>query len=618
MVLPRFLTELKRRKVYRVALVYSAVGWVLLEAADVVLPRLGLPDWTVNLVLAIVLLGFPLALVFAWIFDLGPQGVVRTEPFAPEAHHHSFSISSVVEFVLICILVATVGYLYLDRLSLQERLVETGSAVQEKPEAGQTAVPNTEQYRAIAVLPFADMSEAGDQSWFAEGIAEELLIALSQVDALNVVARTSAFAFKGTDKTVAEIADILGVQAVLEGSVRRSGDRVRISAQLVDARSGYHIWSGSYERQLTDIFALQDELARGIVQALRVELGVGPTVPLVAEQTKSVEAYSWFMRGRALGSQGNLENIDLGISYLEKAVELDPDYAMAWGYLALQHGGSMAFKSFDEAGPATVAAYERALALDPEQSEALATKAVLTQLLEHDWEKAGQLYQRAMASTENTMAVFTYSTFYLLPLDRIRQAIRLQTDVEKRDPLHAAFKSNHAFMLLISGDAEAAARKAREALELNPRNLLALANLIQAYTDMADFSAVQRLLEQIPPALQERPRIKAQIGLYYAAQGDVKKARQYYQEVRELLDKLPPNGLYFIIPLALSLGEVEESIDLLERAVDERLWTQFWSKSAFIRNNEAVWDHPRYQALLKRIGLDDESVATLNRQLSFD
>jgi tetratricopeptide (TPR) repeat protein len=148
--------------------------------------------------------------------------------------------------------------------------------------------------------------------------------------------------------------------------------------------------------------------------------------------------------------------------------------------------------------------------------------------------------------------------------------------------------------------------------------VIALATLIQAYTETADFTAVQRLLEQIPPASQELPRIKAQIGLYYATQGDEKKARQYYQEVRELLDNFPPNGLYYIIALPLSLGEVEESIDLIERTVEERSWTQFWSKSAFIRNNEAVWGHPRYQALLKRIGLDDESVAALNSRMSFD
>jgi hypothetical protein len=166
MVLPRFLTELKRRKVYRAALVYAGVGWVLLEVADVAFPRLGLPDWTVNFVLALVLFGFPFVIVFAWVFDFSAQGVVRTPPLSPGERHH-FSIARTAEFVLIGVLVATVGYLYVERLSLQKRLVEPESA-----ESGKLTAPNPEQYRAIAVLPFADMSEAGDQAWFAEGIAQ--------------------------------------------------------------------------------------------------------------------------------------------------------------------------------------------------------------------------------------------------------------------------------------------------------------------------------------------------------------------------------------------------------------------------------------------------------------
>ncbi len=609
MVLPRFLTELKRRKVYRAALVYAGVGWVLLEVADVAFPRLGLPDWTVNLVLAMVLLGFPLAIVFAWIFDFSPQGVVRTPPLSPGERHH-FSIARITEFVLIGVLVATVGYLYVDRLSLQKRLVEPESA-----ESGKPTAPNPEQYRAIAVLPFADMSEAGDQEWFAEGIAEELLIALSQVDALNVMARTSSFAFKDTDKTVAEIADILGVQAVLEGSVRRSSDRVRITAQLVDARSGYHIWSGSYERRLTDIFALQDELARSIVQALRVELGVESVEPLIAEQTKSLEAYNWFMRGRALYDWDSPENLYLSISYFEKAVEADPDYALAWGYLAFARSVTVLWQATEEASPSTIMAYESALKLDPDQSEALAAKAWMTLLLQGDWETAGKLYQRALADRENSLAMGAYASFYLVSIDRIPQAIRLYRILEKRDPLHAGLKANLAGLLLWSGDAEAAILKAQEALELKPQHFFALTALVDAYTVTENCPAALDVVESLPIALQQDTRFSARAALCYASQGDYVKARKIY---RDVVESSPSYHDMIVAPhLALGLGEVEEAIDLMERGVEIKSWPQFYIRNAF-RHNDAVKDHPRYLALLKRIGLDDESVAALNSQMSFD
>jgi TolB-like protein len=617
MVLPRFLAELKRRKVYRVALVYAGVGWALLEAADVVLPRLALPDWTVNVVLAVVLLGFPLALVFAWIFDFSPQGVVRTEPLSPEDHPHRLNLPAIVEFLLILALVAAVGGLYVDRLSLQKRLAESESALQESPGTDQPGILHPEQYRAIAVLPFADMSENQDQAWFAEGIAEELLIALSQVKPLSVKARTSSFAFKDTDKTVAEIADILGVQAVLEGSVRRFRDRVRVTAQLVDAHSGFRIWSGSYERQITDIFQLQDELARSVVDALRIELRVDPSTPLVAEHTRIPEAYNWFMRGRALFDWPNPQGLLNSTSYFEKAVELDPDYATAWGYLSYAYMSMMIFRPLAEVGPPVIAAYENALALDPEQSEALTVKALMTQLLDHDWEAAGQLYQRALMFNESRLAIRGYAFFYLQFIDKQSQAIELYSNVVNLDPLHAGRKANLAVILYWAGDLEGAIREAREVLQLDPEHVIAIDHLILAYTDKSDIVALELLLATISPALQKQPEIKALLGRSYAVRGDDEKARKIYRELVNSIDSLTPIATINSAVLALTLGEVEEGIKLLEHLEDGGSWIQFWSKLLPLYY-EPIREHPRYQALLKRMGLDDESVAALNSKMSFD
>jgi tetratricopeptide (TPR) repeat protein len=309
------------------------------------------------------------------------------------------------------------------------------------------------------------------------------------------------------------------------------------------------------------------------------------------------------------------QNTLQSISYFEKAVEVDPEYAMAWGYLAFAMGVSSLWQSFDELSPGAITAYERALALDPEQSEALAIKAVMTQILEHDWETAGKLYQRAMASRENTNALGAYLFFYLQHIDEGERAIQLYgEEVEKRDPLHAGYKATLSLILLVNGDIEAASQKAREALELNPQHNVALVTLIEAYTVAGNYAAAQQVLENIPSVLQQWPAIRVRAGLYYLATGDLHKASEIY---REYIDNAAVFGTMTIATLALSLGEVEEAIDLMEHEVENNSPAQFWSRTRF-RHNDAVKDHPRYLALLKRIGLDDESVAELQNRMSFD
>jgi tetratricopeptide (TPR) repeat protein len=309
------------------------------------------------------------------------------------------------------------------------------------------------------------------------------------------------------------------------------------------------------------------------------------------------------------------ENLYLSISYFEKAVEADPDYALAWGNLATARSLTVLWQATEEASPSTIMAYERALELEPNQSEALAAKAWMTLLLQGNWETAGKLYQRAMASRENTNATAGYALFYLAPIDRIPYAIRLYTDAEKRDPLHAGTKTSLAFLLLWSGDAEAAILKAQEALELNPLHFFALNAMAEAYRLAGNCPAATEFLESLPIALQQQPRIRAEAALCYAAQGDFGKARKIYKDVVETTPLY--NGSSLAVQLALSIGEVEEAIDLMERGVENKSWSQFYIRVRF-RHNDAVKDHPRYLALLKRIGLDDESVAALNSRMSFD
>jgi tetratricopeptide (TPR) repeat protein len=407
------------------------------------------------------------------------------------------------------------------------------------------------------------------------------------------------------------------VQAVLEGSVRRSQDRVRVTAQLVDAHSGFHIWSGSYERQITDIFKLQDELAKSVVEALRIELRVDPSAPLVAEQTLVPEAYNWFIRGRAAFDWADTQGTLRSIRYFEKAVEADPGYAMAWGYLSEARAIMMAFRPFEEQGPPTIAAMEHALALDSKQSEALAVKALMTQVLEHDWETAGRLYQRAVASNENQQALAMYAIFYLQFIEQQRRAIELYANYSKHDPLHAGYKANLAGIIYWTGDFDGAIRKALEALQLDPEHVIAINYLIAAYTDINNTAALDSLLSNIPPTMQELAEIKPMIARSYAARGDEARARKIYHDLLASSDSLSPLALMFTAWLAVTLGEADESIELMERVEKGNSWLQFWSK-LLTMENAAIRENPGYKALLKRMGLDDESVASLNERMSFN
>jgi tetratricopeptide (TPR) repeat protein len=309
------------------------------------------------------------------------------------------------------------------------------------------------------------------------------------------------------------------------------------------------------------------------------------------------------------------EDLYQSSSYFEKAVEADPDYAMAWGYLANARALGFLWRPFDEVVPGVTAAYEQALALDSQQSEALTAKALMTQIQAHDWDTAGKLYQRAMTSQENTVAISTYGVFYLPAIDRFPQAIQLYAEAEKRDPLHAGSKAVLATLLLWSGDVEAAILKAQEALELKPQHVFALLALVDAYTETGNYTAALDVVESLPMAMQQDPRFSIRAARCYASQGDYVKARIIYRDALE--NPRLYHGMVAAAQLALSLDEVEEAIDLMERGLENKAWTQLLIRSN-LRPNDALKNHPRYLALLKRIGLDDESVAELRRKMSFD
>lgn len=287
----RFYNELKRRKVIRVAIAYLVVAWLLVEVASVMFPELFLPDWSVRLVIALLVIGFPVALVLAWAFDIRPD-------------------------------------------SGQEPVGEAEPLDQE-PAALPDPPTTMENFRSVAVLPFLNLSDNPENEYFSDGMSEELLNLLCKLPQLTVASRTSSFSFKGKDSDISTIAEQLRVDVVLEGSVRRSGNRVRITAQLIDGRSDRHLWSGNYDRELTDVFEVQDEIANNIVDALMLSLTPEERQAIRRQaSTENMEAYDFYLRGRAFVEKGD---VDSGQLMFEKAIELDEGYALAWAGAADCH-----------------------------------------------------------------------------------------------------------------------------------------------------------------------------------------------------------------------------------------------------------------------------------------
>jgi TolB-like protein len=293
-----FLAELKRRRVYRVAIVYAAVAFVIWQAAEIAVPALRLPEWALTLIVLLTIAGFPIALVLAWAFDITPGGVKATEP-------GNNAIAMIAGVVVLALAVAAAW------LALHDR----GSAP--APEA-----------KSIAVLPFANMSADPDNEYFSDGITDDIILHLSKVAELEVISRTSVMRYKDTDLSARQIGEQLSVASVLEGGVQRVGERVRINAQLIDARTDRHIWAEQYDRQLTDIFAIQSDVAQQIAAALEATLTADETERIGKAPTENLEAYDLYLRGRHFWSQRG-EGLRRGLQYFQQALEKDPNYARA-------------------------------------------------------------------------------------------------------------------------------------------------------------------------------------------------------------------------------------------------------------------------------------------------
>lgn len=328
-----FFTELKRRKVVRVAIVYAATAFAVLQAADIMLPRMGIPDWGMSLVVALAVLGFPIALVLAWALEVTPEGIKRTEAVAPEEFDAAPALlgkRTVFAAALLVAVGAGLGAGWFLRPVTEAEVVPA-------PPVTEAPAPSKAADQSIAVLAFADLSPGKDQEYFSDGIAEEILNALVKVPGLRVAGRTSAFHFKGRNEDLRGIGKTLGVAHILEGSVRKQGERVRITAQLIRSEDGFHLWSETYDGELSDVFALQERIARSITDEFRLVLSGTQSQRLVDSGTANTEAYALYLQASSIFNRRNGARYAEAQALLQRAITLDPQYARAHARLAALH-----------------------------------------------------------------------------------------------------------------------------------------------------------------------------------------------------------------------------------------------------------------------------------------
>ncbi|MCP5476815.1 MAG: hypothetical protein H7A19_18455 [Rhodanobacteraceae bacterium] len=467
------LAELKRRNVFRMAGLYLVGAWLIIQIAETLLPIFHTPDWVLQALVVLLAIGFIPALVFSWVFELTPEGLKRDAEVTP-AQSIASQTGQRMDRLIFAGLLALIAVIAADRYWPRER-PGAGSESVAQPASATTATvadapppAGTETKtdpNSIAVLPFVNMSADADNEYFSDGISEELLNVLVRVEGLSVASRTSSFAYKGRELSATAIGAELKVRHVLEGSVRKSGNRVRITAQLIDTASDRHLWSETFDRELTDIFAIQDEIAKAIVGALRGTLGVGDAQPVVQVRadTANLDAYQLYLKGRELFIART--RLDESVRLFERAVALDPNFARGWEGLAAVSAvivdWSNSYPGLDQPALLTrsTQAAERALALDPTLSMPWAARSlVIANAMPIDFANALKLLDRAIEADPRNATAFLWRGIDWVTLGFLERAVADFDACLAIDPAYENCLRWKAVGLLYQGDTDAGLR----------------------------------------------------------------------------------------------------------------------------------------------------------------
>jgi len=583
----QLLDELRRRNVFRVGVAYVVIAWALAQVAELALDSFDAPSWVMKSLLLLLALGLPLALFFAWAFELTPEGLKR-EKDVDRSQSITHETGRRLNSLIIVVLLIAVGMLLVDKFVLRP-----GTAPPEAASASLDEQANRVIEKSIAVMPFVDMSAAKDQEYFTDGLTENLLHALAQVGEIKVTGRTSSFAFKGRNEDLRSIGEQLNVRNILEGSVQKSGNRIRVTAQLIDTDDGFHLWSETFDRNLDDIFAVQDEIAAAVVKALRQSLLGEPEIQ--AAYDGNVDAYNAYLRGQYYHSKANIDDWPQAIAHFRRAVEIDPDMALAWAGLAAAIAEYTGFSSdfstgYEQAREAAL----KALALDPGLPEAHLAMAEIQISYDWDWAAAERSLTRALESRPADPDIRAYLASLLLILGEPLKALEQLDLALARDPLNTALQNTRGWALLRLGRVDEALRVANQLRASHPERgalgvMVSAARTRRGELDLAMAAAKDERL----PFL----RLTA-MAVVYVELGNTEKAEELLQQ---LISEHGDDASYQVAAIYANMGDKDGAFEALERGFAIR---DPGVKSVQIHADfDVLHDDPRYDAFLEKLGL---------------
>ena len=586
------VSEFRRRRILRALVVYGIAAFAMLQVVQLVMRGLRWPDAVLLYVVGALALGFPLVAVLAWIFDVNagrPKGAKLTVSAGRAQGFRGVRLALLLLGIGLLAAAPGLGWYFLFRSDT--RIVARRDS----------KLATAAEGKSIAVLPFVNISSDKENEYFSDGITEELINALTNVNGLRVAARTSAFAFKGKDIDVRQIGEKLNVGAVLEGSVRREGDRLRISAQLVNVADGYHVWSNVYERELKNIFTLEEELARSIAQALRTKLVQPEDVPLVKPTTANLAAHDLYLKGRYFWNKRNAEALMKAIGYFQQSIEQDPNYALAYVGLAdtialLPEYGST---SEAEASPKAKQAALKALELDGTLAEAHEVLGLISQ--NHvEWSAAEHEYRRAIELKPEYATAHHRYALLLVAMGRLEEGLAEGYQALRLDPTSLIINTAVSGLLLNAREYDRAIEQSKKALELDPGFYLARWQLTMAYMELGRQPEARAELEKLEssPAL---PIIcTGYLGYAYAISGQRVEALRILAQLEERSKR------EYVLPTApalvyIGLGDKDHAFAWLDKAGAERDPWLLHLRSTFLF--DSVRSDPRFTGLLKQVHL---------------